>query len=244
MANTIDTMAPEAILRGIIDGSLTELVDDVITDLPAGEKFRNSGIKRAVLTGVLSVGNFGMARTSMEYIDLPNCTSLYYNSFRDNSYLEEVHLPKANTRGMEQAIFQDDHKLKMLVLPKHTNNIGGNLAYNCSNLTTVDLALNNFSGSYHFWNCNNLSVMILRKTTGVSAINNLSGFIGNIFTSGGVLSMYPRPLWRLTRLLRTGLLYMVMAINFCQSREASTSITTQTVLRWNKNQQSFRKEVA
>ena len=77
MANTIDTMAPEAILRGIISNTLTEFEDDNITTVAQLRLNRLTNMQRlklpncTTLTGVCSLGYMGSAK-----IYIPKITSL------------------------------------------------------------------------------------------------------------------------------------------------------------------------
>lgn len=80
MANTVETMLPEEILRKIIDGSFEgTFEDESVTKLPRDRCFSNiPGLTRIKFPNVTTVGGKygleGTAITQIGYEDLENCT--------------------------------------------------------------------------------------------------------------------------------------------------------------------------
>jgi len=169
MANTLDTMTPEALLRGIIDGSLTEFEDDSITTI-ADYKLRNM--------------------TSTTNMSFPNLTQFSAHTFHYNPLLETLYFGDAvwaNTAGNSSDQFRDCPKLEGVVLRPNVGIYPGTIYDNTF--------LNNSVMEYVDWNpnqwrnetyrrCYALTKIILRHDTVVSS-NSVSCFYDSPFKSGG-----------------------------------------------------------
>ena len=105
MANTIDTMTPEAILRGIIDGSFS------------------GSIESDQLTSVAMHRMRGL--TGLTEFNAPNATSIGGNAFNGCSNLEDAYFPNVTT--IASYAFNACSKFKA-AFPAVTSNIGGNNA--------------------------------------------------------------------------------------------------------------------
>lgn len=83
MANTIDTMLPEEILRGLIDGTLTEFEDDTVTSI-GDRKFSNmTSLTRVSLSNATSIGESAFRDcTNLADITFQNATSVDKNAFQ------------------------------------------------------------------------------------------------------------------------------------------------------------------
>ena len=163
MANTIDTMEPEAILRGIIDGSLTELVDDVATSINERRFSNFTNLKSLSLMAVLTINSYSfLSCTSLEHLDIPkadSATNYVTSSFRECTALE------------------------YLVLPSFTKG-SSYIFYICSSLRGVDLGNVGTIGVYWFQRCTVLNTLVLRRTAGITNLNG-SVFDGTPFANGG-----------------------------------------------------------
>lgn len=170
MANTIETMSPEEILRGIIDGSLEELVDENITMIK-DYRFRS--------------------HNGMKVLNLPNLTDTYGPVFSNMNAIEHAYLKKlanprsgnADTGGLFRPGGTVMHEL---ALPSYVSGI--NLISNRRQLTTVDLGTNaNRLESQSFDYCTEFDTLIIRRTDAPMPIGNPGSwtFRGTKFMSGG-----------------------------------------------------------
>lgn len=131
MANTTDTMTPEEILRGIIDGSLTELEDDGVTAIGA-RKFNG----RTALTRV-SFSNFSGSIGSYAFNECTNLTSV----------------DALGATSLGDYAFNGCTSLTHLNISNVTS-IGSYALYNCTSLTgPVDFSKVTTLGNYTFYNC-------------------------------------------------------------------------------------------
>lgn len=210
MANTIDSMTPEAMLRGIIDGSLTELIDEMEISVEYN-KLRE------------------MDRLTK--INVPNVSALQVSTVRDCDALET--LSGISITALNSAAIIGNPVLETVVVPKLADLPGGSVAGVM--LRTVDIKgariRNGFSGT-------SLAKLIIRNT-GVSDLTVTlestyfkSGGVAEKYTFRNpfTLILETAAHWT-TRLLRTGLRCMREVLSpGSRSRAASTSITTPTEL--------------
>lgn len=184
MANTIDTMTPEELLRGIIDGSLTELVDNAVTSVEAYRLSRMTLLDRVELTEMTTAYIEAFSYSGASYANFPKCTQYRGATFAYMGSLETINLPKAQLLDYASGVFSNDSSLKMIVLPKSTNGMWSYFFQKCSSLEVADLSTTGFSQGYHFLDCSKLEKLILRKTSGVCSLANLTTFNGSPFRSG------------------------------------------------------------
>lgn len=219
MANTIDTMSPEEILRGIIDGSLTEFEDENVKSLSTNQLRAHKGITRLILPNLETIPGL----SSNVCYDMTNLATVYVHKL--SGVLADGDFGKTG--------------LTNITLPAISGSTNRNAMVDIPNMKMIDIGPNctrmGANGNVGFYNMPLFDTLILRRD-GVVAMSYAPStirsyaFSSTKFTSGGVLSMYLQPLSRLTRLLRTGLFFMGMAISSCLSRVRSSSTTTQTVL--------------
>lgn len=219
MANTIDTMSPEAILRGIIDGSLTEFEDEQTTSI-GDSKFRyHESIRKVSLPRLLTF-NAGIAG----------------GVFLHASSLETVYLP------MFQGPIHDDFfaetKIKVIALPSATGIGRGGISGNT--IETVDIGPKATSlGAYGQpglkGNMSSLTTVILRNPSSVVSVGYRLPS-GTPFSNGGGYYTPRYPLSKTTRLRRTGRHGTASAISSFRSKNQSSSIITRTVLPSHKRE--------
>ena len=132
MANTIESTTDEALLRSIIDGSITEFEDDTIITLSKNNLFL--GLNNltnlclpnlTTLNGRVFNANSSYELPSLKKIDLPNLETInigVYDSEFSYIDVEELNLPKL-TNNSSNHVIQLDHlrKLKKVFLPKVKN---------------------------------------------------------------------------------------------------------------------------
>lgn len=96
--NTIDALGDDAVVDSIIEGSITEFMDDTITDIPSYafvncklltvfhtplvtsigiEAFQDAGVKKLCFPNLILAGAQAFrSMNSLEYVDLPVCTRI------------------------------------------------------------------------------------------------------------------------------------------------------------------------
>lgn len=162
--NTIDILGDEAVATSIIDRSITEFKDDVLTE----------------------VGFYAFnGCTALTAVDLPNCTVIQGSGFRSCSAITELNLPKVTS--IAQDGLNGLTSLTQLYLPSVINLTGMHGITGCSKLTHVILPSVTKIGNYaitwssKFWylDCgssspvtisfnfqnSNLKALIIRSTT-------------------------------------------------------------------------------
>ncbi len=155
-------MAPEVILRKIIDGTLTEFEDDGVKTVAANKFANHTGITR---------------------LSLPNCTSFNMSACGGASNLETLYIPRASSVTFSTQIINGT-KIATLCLPSMSGTMNGAFFQANTKLRTVDLGTGVTSlGGNLFYGCTIMKTLILRRTTRVGATNSVSA---NIFgnTSG------------------------------------------------------------
>lgn len=169
MANTIETMAPEALLRSIIDGSLTELVDDTMTgSLQQRKLSHETNMTRLCLPSISGVNDYAIASgTTLSKIDISNASNI----------------SQYGISGL---------KTSALVLKK---NLTGS-QYNTLNVAVpiIDMfSANSISNNY--FNKTTTKTLIIRKTSGVQAVigNSVSGWTGlTLYVPSALIDDYTR----------------------------------------------------
>lgn len=136
--NTIDLLGDEATTKGLIEGTLTEFNDNVIT----------------------KCGDYFLYYSQLTSVNLPKLTSLGKNAF-SYSNVTNVNLPLVNSIG--QSSFMYSSNLTSLALPK-VSTVNSSIR-SCSKLKVVDLAKATNLMGYCFDNCSVLDAVILRSST-------------------------------------------------------------------------------
>lgn len=136
--NTIDLLGDEAVTKGLIEGTITEFNDNVIT----------------------KAGNYAFYYSNLTSVNLPNATTFGTNAFA-YSQVTNVNLPLASSFG--QSSFMGCYNLTSLALPS-LGTVNSSIR-SCSKLKVVDLAKATGLISYCFDSCSVLDVVILRSST-------------------------------------------------------------------------------
>ena len=174
MANTIDTMTPEEILRGIVDGTLTEFIDENVTILQA-HGFRY--------------------HPSIVTISCPNLTRVYTRGLGDCKNLQHIHIGTATISlgsGETQAsvlVSNNDSQtmaLEELSLQGYVSS--PNICAQVKSIKKIDLGPNATNiTNQSFDGCTNLSVLVLRRTANITGLGQAPQswtFRGTKFMSG------------------------------------------------------------
>ena len=121
--------------------------------------------------------------SNMTSVNCPNCTKLEASVFEGCSKVASITL-STNYSVAANAFRTCTSLVNFDFWGSGTANT---LFYGCSNLEKVDcknLNLYNFSANT-FQNCSKLNVLIIRKTSGVAGLANISAFSSTPFASGG-----------------------------------------------------------
>ena len=157
--NTVDIVGDEALTASIVDRSITEIADNLVT----------------------SIGQYAFYGCSaLTAADFPMVTSIGGRAFCSCSELTTADFPVATSIG--QYAFQSCSKLTTVDFPAVTS-ISSSAFYGCSALTTADFPMATRIGSYAFRSCSNLTTLILRSETmctlsGTNAFNNCYHILG------------------------------------------------------------------
>jgi hypothetical protein len=157
--NTIDLLGDEATANAIIERTITEYNDDVVTKL----------------------GNYSFAScTQLKSVNLPNVEVGENNEFVGCSKLETALLPRVT--GQLTNTFVSCSKLKNVNINNVTMLYS---AFNmCSALTTLDAPKLTRISSSSFQNCSSLTTLILRSET-LCTLGSGNAFNNTPFASNG-----------------------------------------------------------
>ncbi len=156
--NTIDAIGDEQCIDAMIERSLTEYKDDVVTQ----------------------IGAYGLAGyTELQTISLPNVTVIGTGAFSDCTSLTLVDCPRLTytETGSEGPCFEGCTSLVEISLPSFSGTVRPAFFNNCKSLEFVDLWY--CTGLYYrsFSGCSNLKTVVLRNETLVP--NNGTNTFGN-----------------------------------------------------------------
>jgi hypothetical protein len=149
--NTIDVLGDEAVVDSIIEGTIVEFRDNVITKLGAPFYYN----------------------TVLTTVDLPSVVSAVEEAFRGCTALVDVNFPELG--GVSKNMFGDCSALTKLVFPKATS-VGGNAFGGCKSLTLVDLYVATTIGQFAFYASGAVKALILRSNTICEIPNNINMF--------------------------------------------------------------------
>lgn len=124
---------------------------------------------------------FAIAGSKVEHLNLPKFASAGSSVFRNATYLRTVDMPKLSK--LEQFLFMGDTALETVTFPKVAS-VAGQAMESCSALTYVDLPICKRIDAKGFNKCSSLETLILRRTTDVCALANVSAFTGTLIASG------------------------------------------------------------
>lgn len=143
--NTIDTLGDEAVLKSIIERSITEICDDIVSEVCLGV-FQNC--------------------TSLATAKLPNATKLNESAFKGCSSLTEVDFSSVTEQG--NYMFQECSALKKVSFPSFNSTVNRSAFYGCRSLIRCDLPMAAGLGQYAFQECSNLMELYLPESSSIS----------------------------------------------------------------------------
>lgn len=163
--NTIDSLGDELTLGKLIDGSHTEIKDNIITKLRNYLFYYNKNLAEVDLPNVISVGYASFQKcTSLTTVNLSNTITVGDYAFDDCSKLTTVNLPNATSIGRNA--FNTCTQLTTVSLPSTTSMVSNTFA-GSSNLKSVDLPKLTSICTGNFYNCNQLEVVNIPLATNV-----------------------------------------------------------------------------
>lgn len=149
--NTLDLSSDEVVLTSIIDRSIGEYKDRLLTN----------------------IGDYAFYDCkNLEVIDLPAITDLGDYVFFNCTNLKSINLPSATTIG--GYAFYDCKGLESVNLPLATS-IGSYAFTGCTSLESIDLASATSIGTNALVGCTKLTTLILRSNT-VATIDSRTAF--------------------------------------------------------------------
>lgn len=143
--NTIDTLGDEAVLKGLIERSITEICDDVISEVCLGA-FQSCA--------------------SLVTAKLPNATKLNESAFKGCSSLIEVDFSSVTEQG--NYVFQECSALKKVSFPSFNSTVNRSAFYGCRSLIRCDLPMAAGLDQYAFQDCSNLMELYLPESSSIS----------------------------------------------------------------------------
>lgn len=180
--NTIDVLGDEVVFNSLIDRSITEFKDDVMTEVKGNAFSRCVNLEVIELPSVTTIAGGAFDNcTSLVTLNFPNFESSGgYGAFSNCTSLETVYFPKL--KGSSMRLFQNCSSLKNVYLPLYSS--GHNELFSgCKSLETLRLPSFTSIGSNVFWN-SGLKTLILDNTK-LCTLSNVNAFNGTPFASGG-----------------------------------------------------------
>lgn len=189
--NTVDIVGDEALANSIIDRSVTEIADNMVTSI-GGYAFRAcTALTTADFPAATSIGTqvfYGC--NQLITADFPAATSIDGSVFYNCKALTTANLPKVTSPG--NSLFYGCSALTTVDLSAATR-VGSDTFNGCSALTTVDLPAAKSIASKAFYGCSKLTALILRSAT-MATLSNGNAFTGTpIMNSTGYIYV-PRAL--------------------------------------------------
>ena len=124
---------------------------------------------------------YAIAGSKIEHLYLPKFASAGSSVFRNATYLRTVDMPLLNK--VEQYLFTNCSALENVTFPKATS-VASQAMENCYALAYADLPICKSIAAKGFYKCSSLETLILRRTTNVCALANVSAFTGTPIASG------------------------------------------------------------
>ena len=163
-------------LKDIVEGNLTELVDDTITEIGKYVFYRNKYFTKLDLPNCTVVRSYGLNGAEIPTIVMPKLETVEANGFT-SCLVTEIDFPLLTSGSFGSCSALTKATLGAMV------NVGASCFYNCSKLAYCDLGANVTSiGSQAFYKNSKLETLIIRNTETVATIET------NTFTSSAIAS--------------------------------------------------------
>jgi hypothetical protein len=160
--NTIDLLGDEVVASRLIDKTITEFKDDILTTFATYAFCECVNLTTVDLPSVINIPERAFDNcTSLATLILPNLLSTGTNAFHKCTSLATVNLPSVTSIG--NSTFSECASLATLNLPNVTN-INNNGVRDCPTLVKIDLPKVTNIGDYAFYGTR-LKHVVLRSNT-------------------------------------------------------------------------------
>lgn len=182
--NTIDLFGDEAVASAIIDKTIAEFNDNVLTALGQYALYKCTALTSVNLPNVTTLGQYALSQcTALINADLPNITSFEWYCFQKSTSLTSANFPNLTSVG--DSVFDGCTSLTSVNLPLwNPNHPVPSVFQNCSSLPSIDLPKVARIGTSMFSGCTVLKTVILRVTS-VCSLSSVNAFDNTPFSSSG-----------------------------------------------------------
>lgn len=192
--NTIDALGDEAVFASLVDRSITEYADDIITELGSGAFYLCGKLTNVNLPAVTKIGDMCFNGCSeLISVNLPLVNNKIYMTFDGCSALTSISLPFAPSVGYLG--FRGCSSLTTVNMPVATKIETWGFQY-CSSLSILDMPAVNSIAGMALENCTSLDKLVLRNNAvcslDSSAFNNtpIAAGSGYIFVPASLVGSY------------------------------------------------------
>lgn len=177
-------------LKELVEGTMTELVDDTITEIGKRAFYYNQYLAKVELPNCTKIGEYAFTNSNVETVvlpkvetmgtspflycekltdvDLPNCENITSTAFKGIDTLENINILGCKTLGKEA--ISGCTSLKNINLPNCTT-IGESAFSGCKALESVDLGSATTISKSAFNSCAKLTTLIIRTNQVASAVS-------------------------------------------------------------------------
>ncbi len=181
--NTIELLGDEAVMDSIIECTITEFRDNMLTEIGNYAFSGCTALTDVELPNAVTLGNYSFAScTALERINIPKVTSLPGRAFQHCTALAEFDF--SNVTVLSTAAFQGSG-LTRAVIPL-VEYLSTDLFRECKNLTYVDLHKAVQLGASVFLSATSMKTLIVRTDTVCS--------LGLYCTNSNMCAYVPRAL--------------------------------------------------
>lgn len=191
--NTIDLIGDEAVTKALVERTITEFNDDVITTVGNSTFYNCTALTSVDLPNVTSIDFSSFYGCSFTSVNLPNVTNVGGKAISSCPNLTSINLPNLLQENSSNA-FSSNPKLASVNIPR-CNSLGMYCFSVCSTLSFLDLPSVKSIGNYCFSNASALKTIVLRSEK-TCTLSNKNAFNNTPFASdkaGGTL-LVPRSL--------------------------------------------------
>ena len=164
--NTIDLLGDEVVTKALVEKTIAEFNDDVLTRVGNYAFYECSSLAGVNLPNATMVGERAFQNCkSLTSVDMPNVTTVRSNGFDGCTNLARINMP--NLTGLEGYVFQNCSSLARVDFPL----VKGNLPFaftGCSSLTSAKLR-SATALSATFYKCSNLTEVDVPSVTQVGS---------------------------------------------------------------------------
>ncbi len=188
--NTVDVIGDDALTDSIIDRSITEFKDNIITKLGDRAFCDCAALTDVDLPAVTSIGESAFWNcTNLKSVSMAELPSIVESMFKSLKNLSSVDFPAATS--IRDYAFQGCSNLTSVNFPVATS-MGYASFHSCSNLTSVNFPVATSIDGAVFYGCSNLTAVILRNTAQVCTLGHTGALANTPIKSGTGYIYVPR----------------------------------------------------